>query len=332
MKIVLSEDVFKISTTDDAWKLHKLLTFSCEGRHTIACTSPVLLEEWLSQIDAPTASAYRTAVNLSGRNSAVLPYNSATVFIKDTHSPVWNDPEAELSIDDALKLLKEPLGILLENSENDLFFLLGIMRPSERARMKRAIENRWAIPVHGGGSNIVAQLNKRLSQEFVGLRTFVLFDSDRRHSAELDLNWAPQSSESCQGYIVETVVRPKLPMRFWMLARRFIESYMPKSVLVKAPSQAGTPAAIEAFFRLSEHGRWFFNMKKGFNGDLAHENRHRSRDLYDGIDPEDKVQLENGFGSGLANLFGGAVENEFEWDNEALREASEKIPNLMRLL
>jgi hypothetical protein len=291
-----------------------------------------VFNEWLKQIDAPTASAYRTAVDLSGRSSASLPYDCATVLIKDVPAPIWRDPDASLSIDDALSVLEEPLGILLENSENDLFFLLGIMRPSERAHVTRAINKRWVIPVHGGGSNIVAQLNKRLSQEFVALRTFVLFDSDRRHPDELDSSWVPQDQENCQGYIVEAIARPKLPMRFWMLARRFIESYMPKSVLNQAASRAIPPASVDAYFRLTEHGRWFFNMKRGFRGDAGPENRHRCRDLYDRVAPEDKLQLETGFGGGLADFFRGAVESEFDWDEKALSEASEKIPNLIRLL
>ncbi|MGN7614431.1 hypothetical protein ACQZV8_20365, partial [Magnetococcales bacterium HHB-1] len=94
-----------------------------------------------------------------------------------------------LSLDDALDVLDEPLGIIVENAENDWKFLLGCMPERVRKKILEMDKNRWLKPLHGGGSDIKKQIISRSKKEQERFRTFAFFDSDRRHPDELDLSW-----------------------------------------------------------------------------------------------------------------------------------------------
>lgn len=333
MKVVVTHSVVAVTETEEVWKLHKLLGYACEQRHAVLLDPPDALAQWLALLDPHSRNAYENALAFAARAAATLPGNAATVKIERTEHPRWDDPVAVLPLDDALALLAEPVAIAVENSQNDWCFLRGIMRSSERSLVDRAVKLGWAQVLHGGGSTLTPQLEARLREPHKGLRTFALYDSDRRHPDELDPTWAPRPRvESCPGFETERVSRLRMPLRYWMLRRRFIESYMPRSELLEAVSPNVHKDAIEAFFRLSREGRWYFNMKKGFKGDEPEENRHRCRDLYAAVDAHDRAALREGFGPKLADHYAQAEHRAFAWDSDARQEALEYVPLLMRLL
>lgn len=316
----------------NVWKLHKLFGYVCERRHVLAFDPPSALSRCLELFDSRTRAAYARAMDLSARATATRPANAATIRIEADSVPRWDDPVAVLPLDNALAVLREPLGILLENADNDWFFLLGLMRPSERGRLSDAVTQGWAEPLHGGGGTLPRRLTTRCAVLQKGLRTFALFDSDRRHPDELDVNWKPQNQENCQGYLAEEAARAALPGRYWMLKRRFIESYMPRAELLQGASPATHPDAVDAFFRMTRDERWYFNMKHGFHGDEPRENKHRRGALYATVSPDDQKALHAGFGRQLADHYSLAPTREFDWDLDARDEAAEALPRLMRLL
>jgi hypothetical protein len=337
MRVIISGSVIDaVGSTADVWKLHKLLTLACEGRHAVLVDSPVSLNAWLGTIDSTTKSTYASALDFCARQAVTFPDDVATIHILPTVNSSWTDPLARLTLDDALSVLSEPLGILLENAENDWHFLCGIMRPSERERIQWAVKKSWAEPIHGGGSTLIKQLAARANISAKGLRTFVMFDSDRLHPDECAATWTPnrpgRNPVACQAFDWEQVVQQQLPQRYWMLRRRFIESYMPQTELNRASSQNTHSNAVAAFTRLSKAGRWYFNMKKGFAGDEKRDDKERCGDLYTPVNPNDRDALKNGFGSNLADHYITATTNEFNWDEDARQEAERALPKLMRLL
>jgi hypothetical protein len=260
----------------------------------------------------------------------LLPANVATIHIEQTAVPRWEDPLAILPLDDALAVLSEPLGIVVENAANDWSFLLGTMRPSEKARVVRAVDLRWVEPIHAGGATMKALLQARLAGRGRGLRTFAMFDSDRRHPRELEAAWAPVPPQACQGYEIEQFGKAHIPNRFWMLARRSIESYIPRRRLEGVPG--ANAAATAAFYDMAKDARWYFNMKRGFHGDDVPENAGRSLDLYDEVGADARQCLANGFGRSVANEYSAAIVESFDWDADCLAEVSSVMPRLMRLL
>jgi hypothetical protein len=331
MRVIVAGQVVEACVgTTEARKLHQLLNHACDGRHVVLFDPPGSIEGWLTATDDGTRGAYLTALGLSARRATALSATACTVRVDLTPECVWGDPVAVLPLDEALALLAEPLGILVENSVNDWHFLTGIMRVSERQIVDRALQQGWAQVLHGGGATIVAQIEARLTQPRLGFQTFVVFDSDRRHPTELHPRWQPTGQETCAGFLVETLTRAHLSSRYWMLRRRYIESYMPRKELAEAVSANVHPDAVEAFFRLREEARWFFNVKSGFRGDEPAENRHRCRDLYDDVAAEDREALYRGFGR-IAEQYVKATSREFDWDADARRESANSLPNLLRL-
>lgn len=332
MIIIISSGVINnLSNTVGVLKLHRLLSFAAEGRHSIIIDSAEEVTDWLDTLDVPTRTAYSQAIALSARTIATLPKDVSVVkVVAGEQSLVWDRPVAELCADDAIRLLEEPLGILLENSTNDWCFLRRIMRSAERIKLQRAVDSRWAEPLHGGGSDITQKLKERASTEPKRLRTFVIFDSDRRHPDELHPSWAPRPPEACQGFTTESAVKNANVGGYWKLDRRFIESYLPKQELLKAIP--GKELSVSAFFRLDKNGQWYFNIKKGFKEDSKVANAHRAKSLYVNVPLEDKELLEEGFGSKIANQYSSSDSVEFDWDGDARHEALLAVPQLMRLL
>ena len=332
MIAILSDGVIDTSSkTADVIKLHKLFGFAAEGRHVLIAASTDEASRWLDTLDPPTRAIYQQALLLSIRSSSTLSINTATVRITATDTPAnWDKFSATLNINDALNLLQEPLGILLENANNDWHFLRRIIRSSERVKLQRAIDARWAEPLHGGGSDLTQRIAERARLVTKRLRTFVLFDSDRRHPDELSPDWAPQAPEACQGFTTEKVVTEAAIGGYWRLNRRFIESYMPKQEMTQVA--ALNIETVDAFFRLSRQEQWHFNIKKGFKDDAKVENAHRAKNLFADVSPEDKELLHNGLGRKVADRYSASEAIEFDWDHDARQEALRAVPQLMRLL
>lgn len=337
MKVIVSGEVIStISVTNDVWKLHELLVLACQGRHTVFVDPPTSLTTWLASLDPLSQSSFTSAIDFCARQATTFPPDAATIHIVQSGITAWADPVATLKLDDALEVLRESLGVFVENSENDWHFLCKIMRPSERKRIENAVRKGWVTPLHGGGSTLLAQVESRTQNLSKALRTFVLFDSDRLHPDECAKDWMPirpgKPRATCQAYEWEQVFQLKLTKRYWMLQRRFIESYMPLSEIGAASSKQVHADAVEAFTRIPTAGRWYFNMKEGFAGDEKRHDKERCQDLFAHLSQQDRIALEKGFGSKLAHHYGKENNSEFNWDDDARKEAERALPNLMRLL
>ncbi|MBC8641971.1 hypothetical protein IAG25_34660 [Caballeronia sp. EK] len=334
MNILISGTlVAKISTTKHARKLHTLLGFACEGRHAVIIPPLVGAEQWLDKVDEQTRVEYAHALGIAARQAAQRPADFASIHIIDVDvAEQWSSPQALLHLDNALDVLNQPLGIMVENGKNDWAFITRIMRKSEREIIEKAYEKGWVDPLHGGGLTMSTLLNERLISNARALRTFAIFDSDRRHPAELEENWTPKQPEKCQGYDFEQTARAQLQGRYWMLRRRFIESYLPPGVLRASVGANLKEETISAFLQLECSARWYFNMKEGFLGDQPSENAHRARGLFAGVSAANRAHLERGFGKAIAKQYSDAPLSLFDWDAEARAEASLAVPRLLSLI
>ena len=334
MKVIISENVVTaVAGTGNATKLHRLLAFASQGRHTIILDPPSCLDAWLASIDEGSRGDYQKAIDLSARDAAVLASDAGTVRIDQAATEVWADPEATLPLDFALRVLDEKLSFLVEDSGADWNFLQGILPKSQRERLQHYVAQGWAGPVHCGGSGIMARLEERFGKAHEGLRTALMFDNDRLHPNELEESWQPKDSgiknHECNAFKWEQFAKENLPRRYWRLRRRFIESYMPKSEL-KTAIAADKNSTFDAFWRLPPESRWHYNMKLGLAKDKPHQ--ARQIDLYSAIDADDKEALQPGFGTKLAKHYKHALQREFDWDEAAREEVKTNLVPLMRLL
>lgn len=333
MKVIIAANTIRnLIGSPESYKVHLLLSFSIEGRHVVLFEEPSEFNEWVALQDVALRDTYSRIAEINSRAAGLMAANSITLYISTGGEANWEDPISRVPLDEALDALREPLGVFVENADNDWQFLVGLMRPLEREKIRKCLSKGWVTALHGGGATLPDRIQDRANSQARALRTFAVFDSDRRHSSELDASWVPSGKEACQGFNVEQVASQLLSSRYWRLERRFIESYMPFEEISAAISGNISPEAPNAFGRMMVSAQWYFNMKKGFAGDSPIENAHRSKDLYDNVSADDRTVLKGGFGRKFADWYSELANREFNWDAAARQEASVAISNLMRLI
>lgn len=336
MKVFITDAAIDAAIkTADILKVHRVLAHGMEGRHHLVFETSEGQAKVLETFSDEVRGYYLEGLRRSTRAVTSRSADSASIKIQPTMAPSWGDPLSILPISEAIDVLDERLGIFVENAENDWYFLCGLMRKSERTRVQSMVAKGWVEPLHGGGSSLRGLLEARLMSQSKGLRTFVVFDSDRLHPDEHLHNWSPtregRRPAACQAYEWERFTQSKMPKRYWMLHRRYIESYMPKGELEIAAGPNTHPLAIEALYALPKETRWFFNMKDGLQRDARRDDAERGQQLFSSLTEVEKEALKAGFSSNLANHYQSSLSAEFDWDADALNEAATALPRLMRL-
>ncbi|MBC3918056.1 hypothetical protein H8L32_11260 [Undibacterium sp. CY18W] len=338
MKVIISEELVAASINPSQILLfHQLIAIATQGsQHFLFFETDNAIELAVQGYAQNLQPLYKKFFLDSYREAATYPSERAAIKIDLVGSSQWDIPIPVVTLNDALKVLTEKLVILLENAENDWYFLLGIMNSRDRARMCDYVAKGWAEPGHGGGDTLGMIMDNRIQHHWKALRTFVIFDSDRLHPDEFDENWTPvrqgQQPSSCNAYEWEVTAKQFLANRYWMLSRRFIESYMPQNELTLATAAKPCQDAIAALFSMSNEQRWHYNMKAGFIKDGSRHDIERCKNLYDNLTPEKKQILANGFGRTLAKHYKNSITSQFTWDAEALAEANSVLPKLLNML
>lgn len=338
MKVVITTALVREAVTGaNVLKLHDLVGYAKQrNRHFLHFESDECLDLVVSTYAKPIQHLYRNLLEQSVRSAITFPSGRVTVKVDLVENSNWQMQIPIITLDDSLRLLAEKLAILLENAANDWHFLLGVMSPMDRKLLLEYVSAGWVEPMHGGGDTLGQLLSNRVSVPWTRLRTFVIFDSDRLHPDEFHEEWTTarpgRKPSSCHAYEWEKTAKQHIPDRYWMLKRRYIESYLPKEELRLGKENKASNEAVDIFFGMSQTQRWYFNMKDGFDKDAARDDSERNKELYVDINPDQRARLKQGFGRTLARHFSQSVERDFAWDPEARAEADSSLPKLMQLL
>lgn len=344
MRLVLTGSLFAapaLRHTD----LVTLLNLAERRRHIVELEDEDTWLAWLStqheRLQLELHGLVKSSIRLAHDE---LP-GALSVQVEATASaPQWAPPRLRLGLADALKLLDEPLGLLLENSRNDWNFLLRLAPGAARTLLQEAEQDRLLEPLMGGGSTIVQQMEARAAHSPAKkARTFVLFDSDRLHPDELHPDWpkqAPEHAEGCGAVKYEVCARMHFPDQHHRLMRRFIESYMPLDALKAWCERTGDKAdpivrgnAFQSFQHLADDQRWFYPMKGGFKKDSSANATARQRDLYMSLSQAERAALSDGFGNYLSSWYDPSnYANELNWDPQAQAEGERVLQHILRLL
>ncbi|WP_222613688.1 hypothetical protein [Undibacterium seohonense] len=317
--------------------LHHLISTTIKDeQHSLVFDSNQGLECVLNGYHERVRKTVENLILASIRSSSTYTSSRSTIKVDQVENSTWDEPVPVLKLEDALNVINEKVIILLENSENDWNFLLGIMKQRDRERILKYAESGWVEPVHGGGDSLGRILESEGKKQWKALRTFVLFDSDRLHPDEFNLDWTPervgQQPSSCHAFGWEACVKQYFRDRYWMLKRRFIESYMPRDELILAAENKTDSNAVKFFFEMDQNARWYYNMKAGLEKDRKRADSERSRDLFSGLSDEALKSLSTGFGNTIARHYKQSIGREFSWDMDARQEADIVLPKLLNLL
>jgi hypothetical protein len=244
----------------------------------------------------------------------------------------WRAPVPRLSVLDALRLLAQPLQILVENRRNDGAFLRKMLPPERRKEFERYERDAFVrIDSEGGLGEMSKRVERASASPEEAARLWLLFDRDCRGDDPLD-PLAPSEPAQSLADLCAAVQTP-WPLRHHMLQRRAIENHLPLDALLGwAGVDRERRDLADAFRELSsvqEPGltakdqtarararRLCFPMKKGLLGDVASKEERKRLEasgdpLQDGhlavlfrpLSPAHRERLRHGFGSQIAQLY-----------------------------
>ena len=114
-------------------------------------------------------------------------------------------------------------------------------------------------------------------------RLVAVIDSDRKGPGDSEGNGARRLRQTCERH----------GLSCWVLAKREAENYLPRVLLSGRPNAgAGHARAIEAWARLSDDQKDFFDMKRG----LPEAPSAIEENLFGGLPEADREVLATGFG------------------------------------
>lgn len=333
MLVLIDQDFFQ---RPEALSLGFLELFSLarDGRHAVLTKPPFNpsdqgpVSDWLFQLTESIRQEARRILVDGIRMAANSSSGTARVIITEQGSEDWG--RARLNLEDAVRLLRTPLGLLLENRRSDLCFLMMLAPPTQRSQLKRAIDAGWIDVIHGGGLGEMHALiqDAAASQGSVRslirlLRLWVLFDRD---SDAADRSRPSSASDGLKEMCEEVLATASLAWRleFVQLGRRSIENYLPEALLrVWQAEKTGSDMtkrrkAIDALCSLRKtrpDTAGQLNMKRGLLGDLCGEVRSEIREtrrnirdedldpIFQGLSDEERRSLAEGFGEKISGLF-----------------------------
>lgn len=190
--------------------------------------------------------------------------------------------EDDLDPENAARFVEEPFYILVENRFSDGPFVKRIV-----CELCKPLSSLWARPGNpvridsvGGVGQMREEVKGKIEKQSYRPRLVAIADSDKSApSAQLNDD-AQKLRATCEEHNVPC----------WILAKRASENYLPRILLMAwKPNNLEQVRKVEAWSRLSEDQKDFYNMKKGLRADSQNP-------LFQGMSKTDYEALFNGFG------------------------------------
>ncbi|HWN69820.1 MAG TPA: hypothetical protein VNM90_19395 [Haliangium sp.] len=285
-------------------RLLSLLLLGDEGRHRILI-DPLYepnaarhVNRWLARRDRETREAIELTLDFGTKAEAGFPLD-VEIRVDDVPTPDWKHSPPVLPLEDALRLARRPLVVLVEDLLNDGMFLRAIASEKYWPRFGEAVRNDWINVAHGGG---IESIERRVTEIMVTegqagqpdacLRMWIMFDSDA-----IDPRAPSKSSERLKRKCEES----KKPIRYHQLKRRAIENYLPRQALDNYTREAfpggkerSGRQVFKAYYAMEPLQRHHYNLKEGFQQDRK---RGEKIDLLQHFgDHQNQPELQRGFG------------------------------------
>lgn len=351
----IADSIFEAALTGtvSSFDLLELLKFGFEGRHRILVDPPFdafgddAANRWLSTLSPLDVQEQAEDALQRGQMSDVGWEMEVEVRVEDVVEVDWRASVPRLPLGGALRLAKQPLRVVVENWKNDGEFLRRICPSFNRTLLVDALDQGWMHIEHGGGvgemknrvESICREDTKRPEKR---MRIWLMFDSDIKE---------PGGTDEQTSKLENRCRKPETPVAYHRLQRRAIENYLPMRAL-QDYTQSGSASnmkpcfdALEEMLKDEPTRRYYYNMKKGFNGDRGSKKRPISG--YFGEYREHEA-LQSGFGEKIWQGVCFHIDNKMEtgegtfeqiWrlngtldEDHALDEARDLMRSLLRRL
>lgn len=261
-------------------------------------------------------------------------------------SPIYTVVDAKLadgnkiSIIQAINYINKPFYIYLENDRNDKNFIKFFCDDSD-LRILNELEGSSELDYMSGGG--VGELkNKVMNNDFNPDKSFVLCDSD-------SLPLMKQETVNTTAIAIRDYSVGK-NIKFHMLNRRFIESYLPVESLkhyVYRDYNNDNPILscepkhkklLDAFLKIEcKETKYHFNLKRGIIGDSKRYNGNKEEAInmhYKNINKDLLDDLMHGFGDNLSKSYENPVIkiSDKMKDKEAWDEVNGIVKSILRVV
>ena len=194
----------------------------------------------------------------------------------------------ELRPEDAVRLVEEPLTVLVENRYSDGAFVERVAKELDRGL--RGLWDQRGEPVRldsvGGVGEMLKEVERRSQKAPVRARLVVIVDSDRRYPGAMARHEARKLLRKCE----------ELNLPCWVLAKRESENYLPRVLLSERENVgADHDQLVQAWDDLNDDQKSFYDMKDGLPETATFEEEA----LFKGLSTRARTLLSSGFGKNV---------------------------------
>lgn len=207
---------------------------------------------------------------------------------------------AELSIDEAIRFLIQPISIILENSLNDSYFMKEIFTHFDNSgKLLKYLTNGWIQFENAGGCDNICNFLEGKMQSFnnlpkdnkLDLRCFVLMDSDKLHPGAVLSNAKDKTKTFLETHSIS----------YKIFGKRSVENYLPLAAYQTITNQNFNNWKT-CFQNLTDTQKDFLNIEVGFSKKDGQGNPKKDRStvntetnqLYANLSQQDYDTLNEG--------------------------------------
>jgi hypothetical protein len=304
------------------------------AHHLIADPDSSPLCDWLARRGTNERDMCRLALSAGYEGEARSPCEARVAVIPGPAAD-WKSTPVRIPLTMALRLIKRPLCLLVEDNMSDAAFLRAVVPDTFKRTFTDLCDGGLVAFENGGGlSNIMKRVKEERHDPLWRLRTFVVYDSDA-----LAPGFPSQDSQEL-GRLCGASVKN------YRLDRRASENYIPVEALeiwVESTLQGDEGRqkreVVRALRTAPNNLRYHFNMKRGCDGDLKRIAQIKSPEECDAIFtllseagddvPDRSESLRKGLGRDVWNAFEVPIPNHWLDDDNQL---SEMISLFQRIL
>ena len=284
MIFTISKDVFEDNSDSNIRELYKIW-LQVDERHRMYIYDEIesLLNcEWFKSLPKPFQDEIKEHIAWSGLNPP------PTSLLK-----ISNESSGNFSTMEAYEILSTPLTLILENAENDAYFIRALLNNFKKKgkKIEQHLNNGWLKFGMGAGStipNLIRSEKRRFDENKDSfpknshsyLRYFALIDSDKLHPDQ------PLKDEKQN--LVQFLEENEIP--FHILAKREMENYLPDAVFEEISHNEDY---IRCYLSLSDVQKDFFDIGSGFPNKRFEQLLPEIKDLYGGISATSKDIFRN---------------------------------------
>ncbi len=315
MRIILHDDAVAEAAEDD---LDELLLMVLRGRHHgVYPTAP------MTKLDA-----YLARRGWSSRWEAALDHGARELLTQRRAYTIEVVPKGladascsppRLDASDAVRLLRQPLYVMVENGRNDGELLRALATLDERLPQWDRYQREGIIELENGGGlpEMQRRLEMHLHNRLQRLRRFALFDSDAV---------VPGQPSAASNALTSWCSPANKPPRVGhhQLQRRAAENYLPRPALLTWTEQQSDllKRRGRAWAKLTDPQRHHYAMREGLTKDAGNP---VAATFFGNLQDGQRTVLQSGFGREVRDLFDATNPDWERWMREDGQQAEVRV-------